>query len=189
MPAPDALQQRKAKKALPPRSIDLTRFYHARTCIRMTKAEVERILLDPQRASDSDDEEDVEDWKVHIIVVVPDSGAGLAPSISQSKAHSNKIAHKGIDKLEVCCKAPCRFCLGSTYCPLYVQRNDLQPAYTLAYLAGSVQEKAGSQGRHHICRQGLHVQLELPPADQPHPRRLAGAPRSLWREQLHVEHF
>ncbi|CAK0780168.1 hypothetical protein CVIRNUC_004955 [Coccomyxa viridis] len=63
VPAPDAVQQRKAKKALPPRSIDLTRFYHARTCIRMTKTEVERILLDPQRASDSDDEEDVEDWK------------------------------------------------------------------------------------------------------------------------------
>ena len=66
-PAADTLQQRKAKKALPLRSIDLTRFYHARTCIRMTKTEVERILLDPQRASDSDDEEDVEDWKVHFM--------------------------------------------------------------------------------------------------------------------------
>ena len=65
MPAAEALQQKKAKKLLAPRSIDLTRFYHARTCIQMTKAEVERILLDPQRASDSDDEEDVEDWKVH----------------------------------------------------------------------------------------------------------------------------
>ena len=124
VPAPDALQQRKAKKALPPRNIDLTRFYHARTCIRMTKAEVERILLDPQRASDSDDEEDVEDWKVHIIVVVPDSGAGLAPSTSQSKAHSKRVAHKGMDKVKVCCKAPCRFSLGLAYCPLYVQRND-----------------------------------------------------------------
>ena len=44
--------------------IDLTRFYHARTCVQMSKDEVEGILADPQRASDSDDEEDVEDWKV-----------------------------------------------------------------------------------------------------------------------------
>lgn len=91
VPAPDAVQQRKAKKALPPRSIDLTRFYHARTCIRMTKTEVERILLDPQRASDSDDEEDVEDWKVNYIIVVPISGAGLTPSIPPSKSHSKEI--------------------------------------------------------------------------------------------------
>ena len=44
--------------------MDLTRFYHARTCIQMSRAEVEGILADPQRAPDSDDEEDVEDWKV-----------------------------------------------------------------------------------------------------------------------------
>ena len=44
--------------------IDLTRFYHARTCVQMSKAEVEAILAHPQRAPDSDDEEDVEDWKV-----------------------------------------------------------------------------------------------------------------------------
>ena len=91
VPAPDAVQQRKAKKALPPRSIDLTRFYHARTCIRMTKTEVERILLEPQRASDSDDEEDVEDWKVNYIIVFPISGAGLTPSIPPSKSHSKEI--------------------------------------------------------------------------------------------------
>ena len=80
-PAAVALQQRKAKKALPPRSIDLTRFYHARTCVRMTKAEVERILLDPQRASDSDDEEDVEDWKVHLMLIEPELGMGLTASM------------------------------------------------------------------------------------------------------------
>ena len=95
MPAPDALQQRKAKKAPPPRSIDLTRFYHARTCIRMTKAEAERILLDPQRASDSDDEEDVEDWKVHDMSTQQMSNLGVCwtPSIFQSKAHSKDTAH------------------------------------------------------------------------------------------------
>ena len=93
VPAPDAVQQRKAKKALPPRSIDLTRFYHARTCIRMTKTEVERILLDPQRASDSDDEEDVEDWKVHNTPVVPKLGPGSTPSIFQSKALSKGSLH------------------------------------------------------------------------------------------------
>lgn len=57
--------QRKAKqRAVVVPKVDLTRFYHARTCVQMTKTEVEAILADPQRAPDSDDEEDVEDWKV-----------------------------------------------------------------------------------------------------------------------------
>ena len=66
MPAPtaDAIQQKKAKqRALVP-AIDMTRFYHARTCVQISKAEIEDILADPERAPDSDDEEDVEDWKV-----------------------------------------------------------------------------------------------------------------------------
>ena len=60
------MQQKKAKqRAVVVPKIDLTRFYHARTCVQMTKSEVEAILADPQRAPDSDDEEDVEDWKVN----------------------------------------------------------------------------------------------------------------------------
>lgn len=58
------LVEQKRARHKPSPSINLTRFYHARTCVRMTKAEVEGILADPQRAPDSDDEEDVEDWKV-----------------------------------------------------------------------------------------------------------------------------
>ena len=63
----DSIQQKRGKHrvAVSP-SIDLKRFYHARTCIQMTKIEVEGILVDPQTAPDSDDEEDVEDWKVCI---------------------------------------------------------------------------------------------------------------------------
>ena len=34
------------------------RFYHARTCVRMTRAEVAKILADPRGAPDSDDDED-----------------------------------------------------------------------------------------------------------------------------------
>ena len=64
-PLLDGIQQKKAKqRAVVVPKIDLTRFYHARTCVQMTKSEVEAILADPQRAPDSDDEEDVEDWKV-----------------------------------------------------------------------------------------------------------------------------
>jgi len=66
VPAPtaDTIQQKKAKqRALVP-AIDMTRFYHARTCVQISKAEIEDILADPERAPDSDDEEDVEDWKV-----------------------------------------------------------------------------------------------------------------------------
>ena len=66
-PVLDSMQQRKAAKqrAVVVPKIDLTRFYHARTCVQMTKTEVEVILADPQRAPDSDDEEDVEHWKVN----------------------------------------------------------------------------------------------------------------------------
>lgn len=57
-------QKKARQRAVVLPKIDLTRFYHARTCVQMSRAEVEGILADPQRASDSDDEEDVEDWKV-----------------------------------------------------------------------------------------------------------------------------
>lgn len=43
------------------------RFYHARTCVRMTRAEVAKILADPRAAPDSDDDEDPEEWKVGFI--------------------------------------------------------------------------------------------------------------------------
>lgn len=39
-------------------------FFHARTHMPMTKQEVKLILADPKSLPDSDDEEDVDKWKV-----------------------------------------------------------------------------------------------------------------------------
>lgn len=40
------------------------RFYHARTAVQMKKEELAAIMADPKAAPDSDDEEDIEEWKV-----------------------------------------------------------------------------------------------------------------------------
>ncbi len=40
------------------------RFYHARTAVQMTREEMVAIMADPKAAPDSDDEEDLEAWKV-----------------------------------------------------------------------------------------------------------------------------
>ena len=50
------------------------RFYHARTTVCMTKAEVDTILADPRGAPDSDDEEDIDEYKARASV-----GPDLAP--------------------------------------------------------------------------------------------------------------
>ena len=42
-----------------------TMFFHAKTHLPMTKTEVEMILADPKSVPDSDDEEDLDAWKVH----------------------------------------------------------------------------------------------------------------------------
>jgi len=40
------------------------RFYHARTAVQMKREEVTAIMANPHKAPDSDDEEDLEEWKV-----------------------------------------------------------------------------------------------------------------------------
>lgn len=40
------------------------RFYHARTAVQMKQQELVAIMADPKSAPDSDDEEDLEMWKV-----------------------------------------------------------------------------------------------------------------------------
>ena len=40
------------------------RFYHARTAVQMKQQELAAIMADPKAAPDSDDEEDIEEWKV-----------------------------------------------------------------------------------------------------------------------------
>lgn len=40
------------------------RFYHARTAVQMKREEVAAIMANPHKAPDSDDEENLEEWKV-----------------------------------------------------------------------------------------------------------------------------
>jgi hypothetical protein len=74
--AAGALRKRQ-KRTAPAPALDIesnwARFYHARTGIQMTRAEVEAILADPRSAPDSDDDEDPDDWKARSCLPAPSS--------------------------------------------------------------------------------------------------------------------